>query len=98
MVLIVVAAVRTRRMRATTGTVGVAVPAGTEGIVQAPLDTGRHRLPGRRDRGPPAPPDERPLLRDTPVRLVAFDSLTAIVEPSDTASDHPSPSAPAARP
>ena len=35
--LIIVAAVRTRRMRATTGTLGAAVPVGTEGIVQAPL-------------------------------------------------------------
>jgi len=97
MVLIVVAAVRTRRMRATTGTVGVAVPAGTEGIVQAPLTpVGTVHLAG--ETWSARTPDEHSLLRDTPVRLIAFDGLTAIVEPMDAVADYPSPSAPADRP
>ncbi len=95
--LIVVAAVRTRRMRATPGTVGAAVPVGTAGIVQSPLAPGGTvHLAG--ETWSARATDEAQLPRDTSVRLVAFDGLTAIVEPIDNVSDHVSPSGDADRP
>ncbi|MCJ7712813.1 MAG: hypothetical protein MUQ32_18505, partial [Chloroflexi bacterium] len=95
--LIVVAAIRTRRMRATTGTLGAAVPVGSEGIVQSPLAPGGTvHLAG--ETWSARTTDEAQLPRDTPVRLVAFDGLTAIVEPIDTVSDQTSPPANAERP
>ncbi len=95
--LIIVAAVRTRRMRATTGTLGAAVPVGTEGIVQAPLaPSGTVHLAG--ETWSARATDEAHLPRETPVRLVAFDGLTAMVEPIDNVSDQTSPSANAERP
>jgi membrane-bound serine protease (ClpP class) len=73
---------RTRRMRAPMGQLGTAVPAGTPGVVKAALDPlGTVQLAG--ETWSARTPDERPLARDTPVRLVGFDRLTAIVEPAD---------------
>ncbi len=46
--LITLAAIRTRHMAPPTGAVGVPVPLGTEGVVQAPLEPLGHGLPGRR--------------------------------------------------
>ncbi|MHB8891268.1 MAG: NfeD family protein [Candidatus Limnocylindrales bacterium] len=80
MALVTVVAFRTRHMLASAGTVGVAVPLGSEGMVQAPLDPlGTAYLAGEpwsaRD------VDGRFLPRDTPVRLVGFEGLVAIVTP-----------------
>ncbi len=86
MALIAVAAVRTRRMGTTTGTVGSVVPTGTEGVVRAPLAPGGTvYLAG--ETWSARTPDERSLPRDTPVRLIAFDGLTALVEPVDAQPD-----------
>ncbi len=81
MVLIFTTAIRTRNMPGSEGTVGMPVVLGAEGVVQAPLSpTGTAYLAGEtwsaRTR------DGRSLDRDAPVRLVAFDGLTAIVEPT----------------
>ena len=67
-------------MRPPAGTVGVPVPAGTQGVVQAPLaPLGTVYLGG--ETWSARTPSETPLDRSTPVRLVGFDGLIAIVEP-----------------
>jgi membrane-bound serine protease (ClpP class) len=77
-------AMKARRMKATPGTVGTTPPPGTPGIVQAPLaPVGTVQLGG--ESWSARTPDERSVARDTPVRLVAFDELVAIVE-VDTAA------------
>jgi membrane-bound serine protease (ClpP class) len=79
--LVAVAALRTRRMPAPAGTVGGRVPIGTLGIVQAPLNpVGTAFLAG--EPWSARATDGRPISRDSAVRLVAFDGLTAVVEPS----------------
>ncbi len=91
MALITVAAIRTRRMASSPDTVGVVVPVGTEGVVQAPLTPlGTVYLAGE-------PWTARAvggtwLPRDTLVRLVGFEGLVALVNPLP---DHP-PAMPAA--
>jgi len=86
-----VAALRTRRMASPAETVGMGIPTGTEGIVQAPLTPlGTVYLAGE-------PWSARAvadtwLPRDTPVRLVGFDGLVALVQP---VLDH-APTTPAA--
>jgi membrane protein implicated in regulation of membrane protease activity len=85
-----------RRVRASSGTVGAPVPPGTPGIVQAPLEpTGTALLGG--EPWTARTTDDRRLERDTRVRLVRFDGLTAIVEPAEppTAPSPPSPASPA---
>ena len=73
---------RTRRMRAPEGQLGTAVPAGTPGVVKASLDPlGTVQLAG--ETWSARTPDGSPVPRDTPVRLIGFDRLTAIVEPAD---------------
>jgi membrane-bound serine protease (ClpP class) len=73
---------RTRRMRPPEGQLGTAVPAGTQGIVKAALDPlGTVQLAG--ETWSARTPAGRPIPRDTPVRLIGFDRLTAIVEPAD---------------
>jgi membrane-bound serine protease (ClpP class) len=99
-----VVASRTRRMRAPEGQLGAGVPAGTPGIVKAALDPlGTVQLAG--ETWSARTPDGRPIPRDTPVRLIGFDRLTAIVEPADpdrpaataaTRSTDPSTATPAA--
>jgi membrane-bound serine protease (ClpP class) len=92
MALITVAAISTRRMPPPAGSVGEPVALGTTGIVQAPLDPlGTVHLGG--ETWSARTSDERPLGRSTPVQLVGFDGLTAIVEavPDDV---RPSASAP----
>jgi membrane protein implicated in regulation of membrane protease activity len=77
-----------RRIRASSGTIGAPVPSGTPGTVQAPLEpTGTVLLAGEPWTARTA--DERHLERDTRVRLVRFDGLTAIVEPVDAGSQPP---------
>jgi membrane-bound serine protease (ClpP class) len=77
--LVSVAAIRVRRMRPPRGIVGTPPDAGTEGVVQAPLEpVGTVQLGG--ETWSARTPRELPLPRDTPVRLVGFDGLTAIVE------------------
>jgi len=84
MVGLSVVAARTRAMKAPRGQLGTPVPAGTEGVVRAPLGPiGSVQLAG--ETWSARTPDERVLPRATPVRLVGFDGLVAIVEPIDPA-------------
>ncbi len=83
--LITLAAIRTRHMAPPSGTVGNPVPLGTEGVVQAPLEPlGTAYLAG--ESWSARTPDTSPLARDTPVRVVGFDGLTAIVERAEDAA------------
>jgi membrane-bound serine protease (ClpP class) len=83
--LLTLAAIRTRHMPAPSGAVGSPVPIGSAGIVQAPLaPLGTVHLAGETWSARTA--DDRPLERDTPVRLTGFDGLVAIVEPVDPAT------------
>ncbi len=78
------AAVRTKGMKATPGTIGTVLPPGTPGIVQAPLaPIGTVQLGG--ESWTARTPDERLVPRDTPVRLLELDGLIAIVEVDDPA-------------
>ena len=82
-----------RRIRTSSGTVGAAVPPGTPGVVQAPLEpTGTVLLGG--EPWTARTTDDRHLERDTRVRLVRFVGLTAIVEPDEPMTE-PSPPPPA---
>jgi membrane protein implicated in regulation of membrane protease activity len=83
-----------RRIRASSGTIGAPVPPGSPGTVQAPLEpTGTVLLAGEPWTARTA--DGRHLERDTRVRLVRFDGLTAIVEPVDTGTRSPTIPSPA---
>jgi membrane-bound serine protease (ClpP class) len=82
--LITIVAIRTRRMKGPAGQMGDRVPLGTAGVVQAPLDpTGTVYLAG--ETWTARTSDGSTLVRETPVRLVGFDELTALVEPSGQA-------------
>jgi membrane protein implicated in regulation of membrane protease activity len=95
--LIAIGAARSRRMTPPAGTVGVPVPIGTTGIVQAPLaPMGTIHLGG--ETWSARTPDELPLERNTPVRLVGFDGLTAIVLPLGPDETPTQPVAPAPLP
>ena len=73
---------------------GVPVPLGSEGVVQAPLEPlGTVYLADEPWSGRTV--DGTTLARDTPVRLVGFDGLIAIVEPIDPSDAGPAPPAPA---
>ena len=97
MSLITLAAIRTRRMKASAGTVGVPVPIGSEGIVQAPLEPlGTVYLAGEPWSGRSV--DGATLARGTKVRLVGFDRLIAIVEPITRPDAAPAAVAPARQP
>jgi membrane-bound serine protease (ClpP class) len=86
-----VVAARTRSMKAPKGQLGTPVAPGTPGVVQGPFTpVGTVQLAGETWSARTA--DERMLPRDTPVRLVGFDGLTAIVEPIDP-TDPAGPSA-----
>ena len=75
-------ATRARRMRAPAGQLGTAVPAGTPGVVKATLQPlGTVQLAG--ETWSARTSDERSVPRGTPVRLIGFDRLTAIVEPAE---------------
>src|SRR5215218_9012966 len=82
--LLTLAAIRTRHMAAPAGSVGSPVPLGSVGTVHLAGETWSARTA-----------DERPLDRDTPVRLAGFDGLVAIVEPVDATAAIPQPVAPA---
>jgi membrane-bound serine protease (ClpP class) len=90
---ITVVAIRTRRMRGPDDQLGDPVPVGTLGVVQAPLiPTGTVHLAG--ESWTARTPDEAELPRETPVRLVGFDGLTALVEPTGPAPAYPATPAP----
>jgi membrane-bound serine protease (ClpP class) len=82
--LIVIIGVRSRAMRGSPGTVGVAVASGTVGEVRTPLAPTGTVYAGGEEWSARAS-DEQVLQRGTPVRIVRQDGLTLIVEPSDAA-------------
>jgi membrane-bound serine protease (ClpP class) len=80
MSLVTIAAIRSRRMTATVGTVGASTPVGAAGEVRRPLEPiGSVYLAG--EEWTARTEDERALPRGTAVRVVRFEGLTAIVEP-----------------
>ena len=96
--LITVAAIRTRRMVAPAGSVGVPVPAGAAAVVQAPLTPlGTVFMAG--EPWSARAVDGTWFLRGAAVRLVGFDGLIALVEPApDPSPATPAAAAPADRP
>jgi membrane-bound serine protease (ClpP class) len=84
MAFVTAAAIRTRRMTATAGTVGTTVAVGSLGSVRRPLSpVGSVYVAG--EEWTARTDDERPLERGTPIRIVRIDGLTAIVEPDPAA-------------
>jgi membrane-bound serine protease (ClpP class) len=84
MSLITVAAIRSRSMVGSAGTVGVGVATGSAGEVRRPLEPiGSIYLAG--EEWTARTEDERPLPRGTAIRVVRFDGLTAIVEADPSA-------------
>jgi membrane-bound serine protease (ClpP class) len=82
--LIAVGVIRSRRMRAAAGMVGVAVAPGTVGEVRRSLEPiGSVYAAG--EEWTARTEDERPLQRGTPVRVIRIEGLTAIVEPLPSA-------------
>jgi membrane-bound serine protease (ClpP class) len=87
---VTIAALRTRGMVAPRGAVGTTVPLGTVGVVRAPLaPVGTVYLGGETWSARTA--DGRELDRDTPVHLVAFDRLVAVVAPESQPAARPGP-------
>ena len=82
--LVSIAAIRVRRMRPPKGIVGTPPDPETPGVVEALFEpVGTVQLGG--ETWSARTPGELPLPRDTPVRLVGFDGLMAIVEPLEPA-------------
>lgn len=78
--LIAATAIRTRRMTGPTGLVGPAVASGAHGVVRMPLEPlGSAFIGGEEWTARSA--DDRTIERGTPVRVVAVDGLTVLVEP-----------------
>jgi membrane-bound serine protease (ClpP class) len=76
---VTVAAIRTRKM-AMPGLVGIGVESGAHGVVRRPLEPlGSVHIAGEEWSARSA--DDRPIERGTPVRVVAVDGLTVLVEP-----------------
>jgi membrane-bound serine protease (ClpP class) len=78
--LIAFTAVRTRRMTGSTGLIGAAIASGAQGVVRMPLaPLGSAYIAGEEWTARSA--DDQPIDRGTPVRVVAVDGLTVLVEP-----------------
>jgi membrane-bound serine protease (ClpP class) len=89
MVLIVWAAVRSRRMTSTAGTVGTAILPGVAGVVRRPLDpVGSVYAAG--EEWSARTEDGSALPRDAAVRVVRQDGLTLVVEPVTMSATGPS--------
>jgi membrane-bound serine protease (ClpP class) len=83
--LITVAALRSRSDTQTPGTVGTGVPIGSLGDVRSPLGpAGSVYVAGEEWSARSA--DERPLERGTPIRVVAVEGLTLVVEAQPSSS------------
>ena len=98
MTLVVISALRSRRLTSSAGTVGTGVPVGSVGQVRRPLGPlGSAYVAGEEWSARSA--DDRPIERGTAVRVVGVDGLTVIVEavaeaPPEPAST-PTPRTPA---
>ena len=85
MVLIVLTAIRTRRMVGGPGLVGAALGAGTMGIVRRPIEPLGSVYAGGEEWSARSV-DDRPLERGTAVKVVGVDGLTVLVEPDPQSS------------
>jgi membrane-bound serine protease (ClpP class) len=86
MALVAWAAVRSRRLVASPGLVGAALPAGVTGFVRRPLDPlGSINAAG--EEWSARAVGGEPLPRGTAVRVVGMDGLTALVEPDQSSSE-----------
>jgi membrane-bound serine protease (ClpP class) len=84
-VLIAIGAIKTRAMRGSAGTVGVALRPGFSGEVRSPLEPiGSIYAAG--EEWSARAVDDRPLPRGTPVRVVRVEGLTLVVEPDPSHS------------
>ena len=88
MTIALVAARRARRLAAPRGTVGTALATGAPGEVRRPLAPLGSVYVGGEEWSARAV-DDRALDRGTPVRVVAQDGLTVVVEPFDAAQATP---------
>jgi len=81
MALVVWAAIRSRGMAAPLGTVGsFMLPPGAQGVVRRPLEPiGSIHAAGEEWTARSA--NDRPIERGTPVKVIAVDGLTVLVEP-----------------
>jgi membrane-bound serine protease (ClpP class) len=80
--LIVIAAMRTRRMTTAHGLIGAGLPSDALGEVRRPLVPLGSVYAGGEEWSARTP-DERPLQRGTPVRILRQEGLTLIVEPAE---------------
>jgi membrane-bound serine protease (ClpP class) len=80
MALITVTAIRTRRMKGSPGLIGEVIRSGTHGIVRRPLEPlGSVHIAG--EEWTARSVGDQPIERGTPVKVVAVDGLTVLVEP-----------------
>ena len=80
MTLITVTAIRTRRMTGSPGLIGEVIHSGTTGIVRRPLEPlGSVHIAG--EEWSARSVGDQPIERGTPVKVVAVDGLTVLVEP-----------------
>ena len=85
MALITVTAIRTRRMKGSPGLIGEAIHSGTHGVVRRPLEPlGSVHIAG--EEWTARSVDDQPIERGTPVKVVAIDGLTVLVEPDQQPS------------
>ena len=86
MALVVWAAIRSRGMAAPLGTVGsFMLPPGAQGVVRRPLEpVGSIHAAGEEWTARSA--NDRPIERGTPVKVIAVDGLTVLVEPDPLSS------------
>jgi membrane-bound serine protease (ClpP class) len=85
MALITVTAIRTRRMKGSPGLIGEAILSGTHGVVRRPLEPlGSVHIAG--EEWSARSVGDQPIERGTPVKVVAVDGLTVLVEPDQQPS------------
>jgi membrane-bound serine protease (ClpP class) len=85
MALIVIGAIKSRRLRNAPGTSGIRINAGTSGVVRRPLSPLGSIYAGGEE-WTARTVDDRPLDRGVPVRIVRVEGLTVVVEPDLQAS------------
>ena len=80
MALITVTAIRTRQMKGSPGLIGEVIHSGTTGIVRRPLEPlGSVHIAG--EEWSARSVGDQPIERGTPVKVVAVEGLTVLVEP-----------------
>jgi membrane-bound serine protease (ClpP class) len=82
--LVAFTAMRTRRMTTAQGLIGAGLPSNTVGEVRRPLTPIGSVYAGGEE-WTAKTPDDRPLERGTPVRIVRQEGLTLVVEPAESA-------------